>query len=269
MKNIHILPTEKGTGSLAKSPKTTFYITNNYNRGISDHIDYNICITNDEVIKDGDWYLDTFNTQRIKANEFLDHKHYGNACKKIILTTDSQLIADGVQYINDEFLEWFVKNPSCEEIEVKLTLNIIFGYQYKIIIPKEEPTCWDCKGAISKEGICFCNREGEEPKQENCCTPIGQIKRYVDCKGCDRKPNQEIIEEAALRLFPKFISDPYNPSEDLNKEERNIWINGAKWQQERSYSEEEIFDLMNEYADDVMSGCNLRAKSWFEQFKKK
>jgi hypothetical protein len=33
-------------------------------------------------------------------------------------------------------------------------------------------------------------------KQENCCTPIGQIKRYVDCKGCDRKPKQETPEEA-------------------------------------------------------------------------
>jgi hypothetical protein len=30
-----------------------------------------------------------------------------------------------------------------------------------------------------------------ETKQENCCTPIGQIKRYVDCKGCDRKPKEE------------------------------------------------------------------------------
>ena len=28
-------------------------------------------------------------------------------------------------------------------------------------------------------------------KQENCCTPIGKIKRYVDCIGCDRKPKQE------------------------------------------------------------------------------
>ena len=27
--------------------------------------------------------------------------------------------------------------------------------------------------------------------EEVCCTPIGQIKRYVDCKGCDRKPKQD------------------------------------------------------------------------------
>lgn len=38
---------------------------------------------------------------------------------------------------------------------------------------------------------------------------------------------------------------------------------GAKWQQER------MFELMNEYADDVIGGCTLRAKEWFEQFKNK
>lgn len=37
--------------------------------------------------------------------------------------------------------------------------------------------------------------------------------------------------------------------------------------QQQGYSEEEVFDLMNEYADDVMGGCNLRAKEWFEKFK--
>ena len=26
---------------------------------------------------------------------------------------------------------------------------------------------------------------------ESCCTPVGQIKRYEDCYGCDRKPKQE------------------------------------------------------------------------------
>lgn len=45
---------------------------------------------------------------------------------------------------------------------------------------------------------------------------------------------KETLEEAAFRLYPKYISDPYNPSEDLNKYERDIWIQGAKWQQEQA-----------------------------------
>ena len=34
-----------------------------------------------------------------------------------------------------------------------------------------------------------------KPKQENCCTPEGQIKRYVDCIGCDKKPKQETFKK--------------------------------------------------------------------------
>jgi len=29
----------------------------------------------------------------------------------------------------------------------------------------------------------------EETENKNCCTPKGQIKRYKDCVGCDRKPS--------------------------------------------------------------------------------
>jgi hypothetical protein len=64
-------------------------------------------------------------------------------CKKIILTTDGDLIKDGIQVIDDdEFLEWFVKNPSCERVEVSEDCfkpsNMVYGINmepYKIIIP--------------------------------------------------------------------------------------------------------------------------------------
>ena len=50
-----------------------------------------------------------------------------------------------------------------------------------------------------------------ETKQENCCTPIGQIKRYVDCKGCDRKPKQETtLEEAASSYAVKDFNYSIN-----------------------------------------------------------
>jgi hypothetical protein len=81
-----------------------------------------------------------------------------NTARKIILTTDQDLIKDGVQAIDDEFLEWFVKNPSCEEVELKKSFkanpkyneqNQLFekvGYwKYKIIIPKEEAKQEDIK----------------------------------------------------------------------------------------------------------------------------
>jgi hypothetical protein len=59
-----------------------------------------------------------------------------NKVGTIILTTNKLLIKDGVQAIDDEFLEWFVKNPSCEEIEVYKVNGKLFA---EPIIPKEEP----------------------------------------------------------------------------------------------------------------------------------
>jgi hypothetical protein len=45
----------------------------------------------------------------------------------------------------------------------------------------------------------------EEPKQENCCTPEGQIKRYKDCIGCDKKPKQEMAGKAFYESADKVI----------------------------------------------------------------
>jgi hypothetical protein len=56
-----------------------------------------------------------------------------------------------VQAINDEFLEWFVKNPSCEEVEVLHQDVYSMGKwdrRSNIIIPKETPK-------QNLERICF------------------------------------------------------------------------------------------------------------------
>jgi hypothetical protein len=129
MKNIHILPTDK---------PSRLYIDNKgkYNLEIG-QVDFktfkNIYITNDEEIKEGDWYASFIFDEKTKwtttkldcvvkanlnkTNEYLVEP-FSKYCKKIILTTDQDLIADGVQAIDDEFLQWFVKNPSCESVEV-------------------------------------------------------------------------------------------------------------------------------------------------------
>ena len=80
-------------------------------------LDQILYITTDEEIKEGDWFLEKAGRQYPIQWNGVDklNRH----CKKIILTTDQDLIADGVQAIDDEFLEWFVKNPTCEEVEVR------------------------------------------------------------------------------------------------------------------------------------------------------
>ena len=122
----------------------------------------------------------------------------------------------------------------------------------------------------------------EEPKQENCCTPIGQIKRYINCVGCDQKPKQdtvgkefyesadkvitvkrqETLEEVAHKMLDDYGIKSIGQSIGV-LEVKKLMVKMAKWQAERMY------EIMNAYTDDVMGGCNLRAEEWFEQNKNK
>jgi hypothetical protein len=140
MKNIHLLPTQSKTRlflsnygkilNLASYP-TTFYTTGQ-----------NIYITSDEEIKEGDFYLYLKDN---KVYQFIRRYHTKlqrlDIQKKIILTTDQDLIKDGVQAIDDEFLKWFVKNPSCEEVDFEVVDDNI--QWYKIINPRKNFYCGD------------------------------------------------------------------------------------------------------------------------------
>ena len=147
MKNIHLFPTEK--------PSRLLNIANQLHLDIipSDYYKkYNIYITSNEQIKERDWLFANQGVNKViqlkegdypygsinnKGDKIFHSKHWKS---KIILTTDQDLIADGVQAIDDEFLEWFVKNPSCEFVEVDKPISRgipLLGY--RIIIPQEEP----------------------------------------------------------------------------------------------------------------------------------
>jgi hypothetical protein len=50
----------------------------------------------------------------------------------------------------------------------------------------------------------------------------------------------------------------------------NSFIEGAKWQQERSYSEEEVLDILRKsHSIEQTSKMDSWITKWFEQFKKK
>lgn len=158
MKNIHTSPRDKAiknVGDLVKDQYGDIHIfTKNDGKEYGKTTTkLNIHITNDEEIKDGfrGWFIGQCGfpkkcvDTKIINNELYLLDYLGNTdrliwCKKIILTTDQDLIKDGVQAIEYEFLEWFVKNSSCEFVEVSKTAPIRpFGSLHKIIIPKEEP----------------------------------------------------------------------------------------------------------------------------------
>jgi len=135
MKNIFLLPTDQPS-RLVKI-KDTFFLTTTDD--IPGGTFYNVYITSDEKIKEGDYCIDGNDIYGPYADgDIAIHKFI-----KIILSTDSQLIRyGGVQAIDDEFLEWFVKNSTCEFVEVNKKLvefPLTFKMMYKIIIPQDEP----------------------------------------------------------------------------------------------------------------------------------
>ena len=174
MKNIHVLPTDKPSNLLLcikdysehkDTPAENSDTKGNFRLGLGIYANtevyqyQNIYITNDEEIKKGDWYYLPRTNSVHKCiedpTELNSERRLGVA--KIILTTDQELIKDGVQPIDNEFLEWFVKNPNCEEVDVVKGFDdgTSYGYNfldYKIIIPKEEPKqetkAWILLGSI-------------------------------------------------------------------------------------------------------------------------
>jgi len=138
MKNVHLIPTDKPS-RLTLRVKTNELI-HSYkvfaNNGVEININQNIYITNDEEIKEGDCYiyLGQIN-KRIRKNTSAEYPypHY----QKIILTDNKDLIKDDVQAIDDTFIEWFVENPSCEEVKIEDYGNL-YNFRYLILIPREE-----------------------------------------------------------------------------------------------------------------------------------
>ena len=77
---------------------------------------------------------------------------------------------------------------------------------------------------------------------------------------------QETLEEAAERLYP-LRNTFLERFKDL---EQKIFIEGAKEQQERRYSEEEVHKIIESYQDIMENNpTHTKYNDWFEQFKKK
>jgi hypothetical protein len=262
MKNLHLIPTNK--------PSKLYKVNNNlYFEEYPDKTvnagNQHIYITSDEEIKEGDWCYGLFAQKPFILSDFenvkINFPEYKSEYKKIILTTDQDL--DGVQAIDDEFLEWFVKNPSCEEVEVVDNLKYfnvdelrerhlkglphLYSEKigYKIIIPKEEP------------------------KQE---LPKLGTKEFNDLASAyfGGKPKQETLEEAAERISKEHYVD----QSDYWAIGVDSFKRGAKWQQERMYSEVIEFAEWirnNPYVwkyPDKLSDTRT-TEELFEQFKKK
>jgi hypothetical protein len=215
MKNIYILATDN-------KPSRLYFNVNDKEFQICEiekpstilKPNRHIYITSDEMI-DNCWVLNTISGEVFFNNTKLDLVL--PVTKKIILTTDQDLI--GVQKINDEFLEWFIKNPSCEEVEIgnQSIQSFDTGHFedfYKIIIPKDEP------------------------KQH-----LVDMKNHEDSLWEDEPKQETTLEEA----FEKFMNQNFSGQLTLGFVLGAMKF-GAKWQMERSYSEEEVIAFCEWFA---------------------
>jgi hypothetical protein len=260
MENLHLIPTDKPSRLGLCNNKLTFLL--NHQNILVGHKNYptiyqNMYITSDKEIKEGDLKVGEYYLYFNKVRQFNKIDKLNRAWKdykKIILTTDQDLIKDGVQAIDDTFLEWFVKNPSCEWVEVENTCLEVRTCDcamnenclkpgYKIIIPEEEP---------KQEKLTYT----EAVKKEE------RIFNSIMMK-------QETLEEAA----EKYVKS------DLKKTPlywlfHDTFKDGAKWQAKRMYSEEDMINFhkwayqKNRIEESDKTTKEL-LKEWFEQFKNK
>jgi hypothetical protein len=260
MKNIHIILTDKP--SRLFDFMTALVLLKKASPNDSG-TNQNIYITSDEEIKEGDWiYIKTPNicggnivakhlgfgrdcwSKNILTNTTDEKGYHPSHCKKIILTTDRDLIKDNVQAIEDDFLEWLVKNPSCEEVETKLIEFevdmglggrwIEYGSYYEIIIPKEEPK--------------------QELERGITITHVGK---------------QETLEESAEKFLIRELNLTKIQAETLYSDYIKAVVKFHKWQAKRMYSEEDMIafaEFVAEHPDKNRNhkGEMLHAKSKYD-----
>jgi hypothetical protein len=231
-------------------------------------IPHHIYITEDSEIKEGDWcYYENGDLKGI-------HKVVNGQrpktmiLKKIILTTDPDLTKDGVQSIDDTFLEWFVKNPS-ESVEIR-DYKLHFGSTiYKIIIPQEEP----------KQSNNFY----EELKHYFETTPREKVledwnkSAEFDKIGPTVEEFLGMIQETIEEAADLWATDTKNVHPADSFIAKKSFIQGAKIQQKQDknkYSEEDMINfhkwayLKNRVEESDKTTKELLSE-WFEQFKKK
>ena len=145
--------------------------------------------------------------------------------------------------------------------------------KYKIIIPQEEP-----KQEQQKQHLINMMHDDdelglyEEPKQE--ILPEFSLSKDIFDKISDL-PKQETLEEAAenygWRIKKNTFSDRVKANE-LADSAKQDFIEGANYQAERMYSEEEVISILYSFHKEENSRVVFSLSGitkWFKQFKKK
>ncbi len=372
MKNIHTISTDEPSRLYKINNTGEFDLSKSRIPNVEGSINHYMYITVEGEIKEGDWFI---NKSRFSFVDKCICKGKGSrvewnteitqeSLQKIILTTDPKLIDAGVQYINDEFLNWFLLNSRCEYVDINVEKEVKgnyldcfhtqgkcncglkpcrqINYTYKIIIPQKD-ICPICEGTgkevtsttISRFKTCECmSLPQEESKlcdgQLRSLSMIDEKTEEYECIKCCQKYRYSgthinrnafsltkcnNVKETIMDKFSKLVSDEkstwvedleyYNENKeeldakfeaelnDLNTEQESLeeaaknyteifslngghrgyagqgFIDGAKWQAERMYSEEEVLSILNKHRTHLYTIKSQSDNEWFEQFKRK
>ena len=157
---VHMLPTDK---SYILSINGKIFSTGGVGRemgkkhGLKETIPQHLYITTDEEIKEDDWFINTGSSGHPTAKVYQANSENSKAFKefgpypeirKIIATTDSKLITDGVAKSPQSFIEEYCKAGGIDEVlveyEEKFIQNSLKGYKRMMdevieVIPKLNP----------------------------------------------------------------------------------------------------------------------------------
>ena len=302
MKNIHILPTDKASRLIQAEDDELMLLNELYEN--THNINKHIYITSDEEInKDTKicWCIDISCNKLVLCQGVLPSYHYKHY-KKIIMTTDKSINVlcgcgkncgakeSGVQPIPDEFLEWFVKNPSCEEVEVEKTYvtNSGLGYReyavldsnFKVIeINANIPQTLYYLGKITAlyPYEYDINYKIIIPKEEHKQGSIVEAVKEIISNQLQQveELRQETLEKDAKDFIENTMKFSFTSNDTKTQANRMLKCVefGAKWQQEQSknlYNEEEVHAIIESYQNNVENNPNhITYDKWFEKLKKK
>ena len=227
MKNLHLLE--------SKQPCRLHYYSHMHDLGLSkEPLQWkqgrNIYITigekfvNDEYITDGIEIIKA-TSKLVDAQGLIDRRNW----KKIVLTTDINLIKDGVEEISDKFLKWFIRNPKCELVGVNSYC-------------KHGDEC-PSKGAYDKQHLChvaYNIRVATLPKKKvetfiKCYDKYNQLLKEGDYVDVQKDGVHQIYkkEDGQLYFKPYGEEDRVSAyfSNDIAKcDADGNWINNDRYE---------------------------------------
>jgi hypothetical protein len=243
------------------------------------YVNQNVYITSEDDILDGDAYIE--NGKYVCPGSYNIKPVPDRINKKIILATDTKLIEEGVQEIDEEFLKWIMDNPTCDWVNTILERYLfqypdVYKSRHKILIPKEEPkmnklqreifemeqelgvpshlrwhntkskqesnivrlpTYYEPKKVLTEEDIWSkedIDAVTDYINKETLSTKLH--KGEVVDESYPKEFKQETLEEVAERFVENWFENGDRTVE--------VFKAGAKWQMEKSYSEEEVKELL-------------------------